>query len=170
MKKVVVVIAIFSLLLINGCSVKKMEELTDAEKFANEYSISAKNPFHYATVDDVLDLIDNGQSGVLFLGNSDSEWSTFCVKVLNKVLNDKKVELVYYFNPETVKNKKSKKFKSITDALSIKEDSNLPIVYVIKNGEIVDQVDYPIHDDTSLDDKNKKQLEEEYLDLISLYV
>ena len=59
MKKVVVVIAIFSLLLINGCSVKKMEELTDAEKFANEYSISEKNPFHYATVDDVLDLIDN---------------------------------------------------------------------------------------------------------------
>ena len=163
MKKVVVVIAIFSLLLINGCSVKKMEELTDAEKFANEYSISEKNPFHYATVDDVLDLIDNGQSGVLFLGNSDSEWSTFCVKVLNKVLNDKKVELVYYFNPETVKNKKSK-------YNVFKEDSNLPIVYVIKDSEIVDQVDYPIHDDTSLDDKNKKQLEEEYLDLISLYV
>ena len=78
--------------------------------------------------------------------------------------------MVYYFNPETVKNKKSKKFKSITDALSIKEDSNLPIVYVIKDGEIVDQVDYPIHDDTSLDDKDKKQLEEEYLDLVSLYV
>ena len=170
MKKVVVVIAIFSLLLINGCSIKRTEELTDAEKFANEYSISQKNPFHYATIDEVLELVEDNKSGILFLGNSDSEWSAFCVKILNKVLNDKKVDFVYYFNPETVKDKNSKEFKTITENLKVEEDSNLPIVYVIKNGKIIDQVDYPIHDDTSLDNKDKKQLEDEYSDLISLYL
>ena len=89
MKKVVVVIIIFSsLLLINGCSIKKMEELTDAEKFANEYSISENNPFHYATIDEVLDLVTDNKSGILFLGDSDSEWSTFGVQILNKVLKN----------------------------------------------------------------------------------
>ena len=171
MKKVVVVIIIFSsLLLINGCSIKKMEELTDAEKFANEYSISENNPFHYATIDEVLDLVTDNKSGILFLGDSYSEWSTFGVQILNKVLKDKKIDLVYYFNPETVKNKNNKKFKTITEHLSVEKNSNLPIVYVIIDGKVVDCVDYPIHDDASTDDKNKKHLEEEYSDLISLYV
>ena len=171
MKKVVVVIIIFSgILLINGCSIKKTEELTDAEKFANEYSISENNPFHYATIDEVLELVENNKSGILFLGDSDSEWSTFGVKILNKVLNDKKIDRVYYFNPGTIKNKNNKKFKTITEHLNIEENSNLPIVYVIIDGKVVDHVDYPIHDDASIDDKNEKHLEEEYSDLISLYV
>ncbi len=171
MKKVVVVIIIFSsILLINGCSIKKTEELTDAEKFANEYSISENNPFHYATIDEVLELVENNKSGILFLGDSDSEWSTFGVKILNKVLNDKKIDMVYYFNPGTIKNKNNKKFKTITEHLNIEENSNLPIVYVIIDGKVVDHVDYPIHDDASIDDKNEKNLEEEYSDLISLYV
>lgn len=171
MKKVVVVIIIFSgILLINGCSIKKTEELTDAEKFANEYSISENNPFHYATIDEVLELVENNKSGILFLGDSDLEWSTFGVKILNKVLNDKKIDMVYYFNPGTIKNKNNKKFKTITEHLNIEENSNLPIVYVIIDGKVVDHVDYPIHDDASIDDKNEKHLEEEYSDLISLYV
>ena len=87
MKKAVVLIVLCSVLfLISGCSLKKTEELSDAEKFANEYSISKNNPFQYADVDDVLALFDN-QSGILFLGNSDCEWSTYGAKVL-KVGNE----------------------------------------------------------------------------------
>ena len=125
---------------------------------------------NYATIDEVLELVENNKSGILFLGDSDSEWSTFGVKILNKVLNDKKIDMVYYFNPGTIKNKNNKKFKTITEHLNIEENSNLPIVYVIIDGKVVDHVDYPIHDDASIDDKNEKHLEEEYSDLISLYV
>lgn len=170
MKKVVVLfvsmILIFS---VNGCSVKKTAELTDAEKFANEYSISVENPFKYATLSEVLNLVQN-DSGILFLGDSDSEWSTFGVQALNKVVTDAKIDEVYYFNPETVRNKDSKQYKNLAELLQLDEESSLPIVYVIVDGKVVDHVDYPIHDDTSIDDRSINQLEDEYSDLISLYM
>ncbi|HIR48383.1 MAG TPA: hypothetical protein IAB35_00205 [Candidatus Faecimonas gallistercoris] len=170
MRKVVVIIFILGFVfLISGCSIKKTEELTDAEKFANEYSISEKNPFQYATINEVLELLES-KSGILFLGDSDSEWSTFGVKILNKVLKEKKIDEVYYFNPEIIKNKDSKKYKKLVDLLELKEDSYLPIVYVIVSGKVVDHVDYPVHDDVSLDDNSVEELEEEYSDLISLYL
>lgn len=170
MKKVVVLfvsmILIFS---VTGCSVKKTAELTDAEKFANEYSISVENPFKYATLSEVLNLVQN-DSGILFLGDSDSEWSTFGVQALNKVVTDAKIDEVYYFNPETVRNKDSKQYKNLAELLQLDEESSLPIVYVIVDGKVVDHVDYPIHDDTSIDDRSINQLEDEYSDLISLYM
>ena len=74
MKKVVfIIVAIGFIFTMSGCSVKKVEELTDAEKFANEYSVSEENPFQYATLDDILDLFNNNKSGILFLGDSYSE-------------------------------------------------------------------------------------------------
>lgn len=170
MKKVVVLIVVCSVLFfLGGCSVKKTEELTDAEKFANEYSISKKNPFQYATMDDVLELFEN-KSGILFLGDSDSEWSTFGARVLNKVLKEEKVSQVYYFNPERIKNKKGEKFQKICELLDLNADSSLPIVYIISDGKVIDSADYLVHEDSSMDEDSAVQLEKEYLDLISEYI
>ena len=170
MKKVVVLIVVCSVLFfLGGCSIKKTEELTDAEKFANEYSISKKNPFQYATMDDVLELFEN-KSGILFLGDSDSEWSTFGARVLNKVLKEEKVSQVYYFNPERIKNKKGEKFQKICELLDLNADSSLPIVYIISDGKVIDSADYLVHEDSSMDEDSAVQLEKEYLDLISEYI
>lgn len=170
MKKVVVLIVVCSMVFfLSGCSVKKTEELTDAEKFANEYSISKKNPFQYATMDDVLELFEN-KSGILFLGNSDSEWSTFGARVLNKVLKEEKISQVYYFNPDRIKNKKKEKFKKICKLLDLDKDSSLPIVYIISDGKVIDSVNYLIHEDSSIDEDSAEQLEKEYLDLVSEYI
>lgn len=170
MKKAVVLIVLCSVLfLISGCSLKKTEELSDAEKFANEYSISKNNPFQYADVDDVLALFDS-QSGILFLGNSDCEWSTYGAKVLNEVLKEEKIEKVYYFNPENAKHKENKKYKKVIKLLNITEDTSLPVVYVIRDGKILDQVDYLVHDDSTINQEATDQLENEYLNLISQYI
>lgn len=170
MRKVVSLIVLCCILcLISGCSVKKTEELTDAEMFANEYSVSEENPFQYATIDDVLELFEN-KSGILFLGDSDSEWSTFGAKVLNRVLKEEKISEVYYFNPETIKNKKSKKYQEFVDKLQLKENDSLPIVYVISDGKVLGSVDFSIHEDISVDEKSAEQLEQEYLDLLSQYI
>ena len=170
MKKVVILIVIFSMLfLISGFSIKKTAELSDAEKFANEYSISKKNPFHYVDTSDVLELFKNG-SAILFLGNSDCEWSTYGAKVLNKVAKAEKIDRVYYFNPEDSKYKNDKDYKKVSKLLELDHDISLPIVYVIKNGKVVDQVDYSIHDDSTINKETTKQLENEYLNLISQYI
>lgn len=170
MKKAVVLVVLLSLLfLVSGCSVKKTEELSDAEKFANEYSISKNNPFHYANTDDVLDLFNN-QSGILFLGNSDCEWSTYGAKVLNEVLKKENVEEVYYFNPEVLSNKQDKKYKKIVKLLNLKKDMSLPVVYVIRDGKVLDQVNYFIHEDSTINQETIEQLENDYLNLISQYI
>ena len=171
MKKVVfIIVAISILFTINGCSVKKVDELTDAEKFANEYSVSEENPFQYATLDDILDLFNNNKSGILFLGDSDSEWSTFGAKVLNKVVKKEKISKVYYLNPENIKHKKSDKYKQVKDLLNLSNKDSLPIVYVISNGSVIGQVDYFVHEDSSIDQNSIEELENDYLSLISEYV
>ena len=170
MKKVVILIVFCCIMFsISGCSVKKTEKLTDAEKFANEYSISEENPFQYVTTDELLELVKS-KSGILFLGDSDSEWSSFGVEVLNKVVKEMKIDKVYYFNPNKLKNKEDNDYEQVIDLLQLEEDSSLPIVYVYEKGKIIDQVDYPVHDDSSINDDFKKQLEDEYLDLLSLYL
>ena len=168
MKKVVILIVVCGLLLC-GCSVKKTEKLTDAERFANEYSVSDNNPFQYATIDEVLELFEN-KSGILFLGDSDSEWSAFAAKVLNQVLKEKEVEEVYYFNPESIKQKNSEKHKLLLEKLELEEDYSLPIVYLITDGKVISSVDSFVHDDFSNSEDNVKELEKEYSNLVSQYV
>lgn len=170
MKKVVCLLVAISLIsMVSGCSIKKTKDLTDAEKFANEYSISEENSFLYATMDDVLELIEH-KSGILFLGNSDCEWSTFGVKVLNQVLKENNVDEVYYFNPEGIKDKESQGYQKLLAALKFDDNSSLPIVYAFIDGKIIGQVDYPIHDDLDVSKKSEQQLEDMYSDLVSQYL
>lgn len=170
MKKVVFLVVICSLLFcISGCSLKKTEELSDAEKFAYEYSVSKDNPFQYADVDDVLNLFEKG-SAILFLGNSDCEWSNYGAKVLNKVVMDEDIDHVYYFNPNINEHKKAKGYLEVTKLLDIQSDDFLPIVYVVKDGQIVDRVNYFVHEDSTINEETTKQLENEYLNLLSQYI
>lgn len=170
MKRVVILVVLCSVMfLFSGCSLKKTAELSDAEKFANEYSISKNNPFQYASVDDVLNLLDH-ESGILFVGNSDCEWSAYGAKVLNKVVKEEKVDKVYYFNPENKNHKRDKKYKEVNKLLDITDDTSLPIVYVIHNGKILDYVDYLVHEDSTINQDTTEQLENKYLNLISQYM
>lgn len=168
MRKVVILIVVCGLLL-SGCSIKRTEELTDAERFANEYSVSDNNPFQYATIDEVLELFEN-KSGILFLGDSDSEWSSYAAKVLNQVLKEKEIEEVYYFNPENIRQKDSKKHELLLEKLGLEEDYSLPIVYLIIDGKVSSSVDLFVHDDFSNSEDNVKELEKEYFNLVSQYV
>lgn len=169
MKKLVV---LFILLIISfcisGCSIKKTAELSDAEKFANEYSVSNKNSFYYATIDEVLELFE-GKSGILFLGDSDCEWSNYGVKALNNVLEKNEIEKVYYFNPKISKSKKSKKYDELCNFLKI-EDSSLPTLYYISEGRVIDYVDYQVNNDSDISEKSMSELENQYFDLISQYL
>ena len=69
MKKIVVFIILLCFF-VTGCSVKKVNELTDAEKFANEFNVSDKNPFVYASIDDVIHIFTS-DTGIIFIANSD---------------------------------------------------------------------------------------------------
>ena len=95
MKKICFLFLI-GMLMLTGCSVKKTNELTDAEKFSREYGVSKDNPFKYLTIDETIDMLEHG-SGIIFLGNSDCEWCTASAKILTKALKEKNVDQAYYY-------------------------------------------------------------------------
>lgn len=155
MKKVVILV-VLSCLLLTGCSVKKVEQLSDSEKFAKEYDISKNNPFIYSNYDEIIEILKKDSAIILF-ANSDDETSRKAVEIINKVAKENKVEKIYYFNPKKLKDKQPKKYKNILNELKkdISEyELKLPTLYAVKDGKIINYSD---------SFSEKEQLSEEYL-------
>ena len=181
MKKIVFLL--ICVILVAGCSVKKVEELSEAEKFAAEFSISENNPFEYATIDQILNIFNNGD-GIIFFGNSDDEWCVESIEIFNDALEYKNVSKVYYYNPITIQNKNTKKYRELIELVkeySKDEEGKIsldtPEIYVIKGGKIVDHSNCNIDELTSKNEESevteldaKELLRDEYLDLINSYV
>lgn len=128
MKKVVAFIMICSILL-TGCSVKKVKELTDQEKFAKEFSVSKDNPFTYIKKKDIEKIFNH--EGVVFIADSDEEESIKAAELLNEVGKKIKVEKIYYYRPKDKKKELAKYLKDQDELIS------LPILISFKEGKIV---------------------------------
>lgn len=182
MRKVVVLFLLLSLVT-SGCmiSVKKEKDLTDAEKFSTEYTISKSNPFIYLSSDELIDILQNG-TGIIFFGNSDSEMSISSCQLLEKVLEEKKIEKVYYFNPVKIKEEQSDDYKRIIsifeEYLEADDDDDLylmlPSICLVSDGKVVsyssDLVIKDDIDDATLIEKQKEKIENIYLELIDKYI
>ncbi|MBE6158092.1 MAG: hypothetical protein E7160_04820 [Firmicutes bacterium] len=181
MKKVVFLLMVFiSVLFISGCEVKKTEEVTDAEKFASEYSVDSDNPFKYTSISKVLDIFENG-TGIIFFADSDCDWCVATAKVFTDALNYKNVEKVYYYNPKSIRDKNTKNYKKLIKIIEEYVEKNeddepylyLPDIYFVKNGKIIghnnDTATMGGTVDEALSKKTKKELKDKYLELISEY-
>ena len=173
MKKVLF-LCLCVIILVSGCSVKKMDEITESEEFAREFSVPSDNPFVYASLNDVFDMLNNG-SGILFFGNSDCEICNIGAQTLTDVLIKNKVDVAYYYNPKKIMETNGSNYKRLLKM--IKEDLNddfdfsLPSVFVVKNGTIVGYNDdlaelVENNEDLVLDNDTKKELKNEYNKLI----
>lgn len=155
MKKVVITLLLVSII-VTGCTAKKVEKLTDSERFANEYGISDKNPFIYAKYDEVIELFQSKKAIILF-ANSDDEKSKKAVEIIYKQAKKDKVEKIYYYNPVVLKEKQPKKYKKLVKEIEKSIENyklKLPTLYAVDDGKIVNYSD--------CFSKNK-QLEDEYL-------
>lgn len=142
--------------LITGCSIKKVQELTDSEKFAKEFAVSKNNPFVYTNVDKVLNILDNG-TGIIFFADSDYEGSLKAVKYILQVVKQDEHKNIYYYNPKKLREESPKKYKKLISYLKnyIKEDKFiLPDIYAVKNGRVISHSNYF---------SNEKHLSEENL-------
>ena len=102
MKKLVVIFLIL-IIFTTGCSVKKVEELTDSEKFAKEYNISKNNPFVYSSYKDIVTILESG-TGLILLANSDDEGSIEAVGLINSEAKKLSIKEINYYNLDTLKN------------------------------------------------------------------
>jgi len=174
MKKVVLFLML--LVFVTACSVKKIEEQTDAEKFAIEYNISLSNPFYYRSIDEVIHLFTEGD-GIIFLGNSDGEWSKLCVKILNEAFLKTNTKEVSYFNLKVAKEKYPKRYqklkKKIEESLQEEETLQTPALFFIKGGRIIsyslDYEDITKKNEEGYQKREQRKLRNKYIRLIEEY-
>lgn len=165
MKRVVVFVAL--IVLLSGCSVKKVEDVTDSEKFAQEYDVSKSNPIVYVNYDKLMKLFEEG-SNILFLADSDYEGSNKAAQLLLQEAKKQKVEKIYYYNPKKIQEKNPKKYKKLINKLKDfleKEENeyilNLPDIYSLKDGKIMNHSNYFSKEEELSEDHFTKKIKEE---------
>ena len=163
MKKIVsIIMLVLIVVMLGGCG-KKESVVTDAMKFKEEYeslngksndsgklyrevSISEDNPFVYATANEIVEKIDNGESFIVYFGFNTCPWCRSVIETLIKVAKDKKFDKVYYVD-----------VLKLRDSYTL--DGNKPVKE--KDGsagydELLDRLDNVLSDYTLTNEKGKE--------------
>ena len=135
MKRVVVLVAF--LILLSGCSVKKVEEVTDSEKFSQEYNVSKNNPMVYVNYDKLMKLFEKARQD----------------RIENlKKLKEKKPKKY----KELINHLKDKKEKEEEEYLL-----SLPDIYSLKDGKILNHSNYFSKEEELSEEHLTKKIKEE---------
>ena len=145
MIKKLVLTLLVAIVFLSGCSIKKVDDLSQFEKFAKEYSVSKDNPFKYVGIDEILEIFESG-TGVVFFGNSDDEFSRETVRLFTEAIEDSEVKNidVYYYDPVVIRDNKDYKYNELLALLEGYLNKNndedylyLPDIYFVKEGKII---------------------------------
>ena len=152
---IVILIGVVVFLLVRDNNEENVETTpTDAEKFAEEYpSMPDDNVFTYATVDEIIDVLDGG-SGIVYLGFPECQWCEAYVPYLNEVAEYVGISEILYYNIREDRSNNSENYRKIVELLdgylTDDEEGNpriyVPAVIFVNNGTIVG-----FDDETSLD-------------------
>lgn len=80
---------------------------TDGKKFKEEYSyleIDNKNPFVYKSASDIVDMINNKGTFLVYFGYADNDKVKELLPTMIKAIQDEKVEIVYYVDILNIRN------------------------------------------------------------------
>ena len=126
--KILIIIVLFiGVISLTGCS---KEEKTDAIKFKEEYeslnnktinkkkvrnvSIDKENPIIYKKAKDIVKMIDNEDTFMVYFGYNENPWCRSMIETLLEVAKDYNMEEVYYVD-----------IKDIRDVKEIDKDGNI---------------------------------------------
>lgn len=134
-RSIFVIIAIVMLMIITGCSYEKEEKISDALKFKQEYEdingdviegtdyvtrtidISEDNPMIYAEANDIISMMDNNETFVVYFGFNTCPWCRSVLPTLLEVAEDLEIEKIYYVD-----------VKEIRDRYKVNEDGEVELV------------------------------------------
>ncbi|MCI5790130.1 MAG: hypothetical protein MR031_05525 [Tenericutes bacterium] len=182
MRKKLLIILILILVCVSGCSIKKEKDLTDAEMFHKEYAVSKDNPFKYVTIDEILDILENG-SGIILFGTSDSEVSAKTVKIFFEAMKETghEKERIYYYDPIKIRDNQTKEYDELVsllyDYLDYRDDEGeylfLPAIYFVCDGNVVLDNNDAAYMKNDVDEKEmaafEKNLKVRYMNLLKIY-
>lgn len=137
-RSIFVIIALIIVLIITGCSYEKKDKTSDALKFKEEYesingesvegtdykvrtlSIPEDNPIVYADANDIITMMDNNETFVVYFGFNSCPWCRSVLPILLDVAEEVNIEKIYYVD-----------VKDIRDKLDVDDDGN---VITVKEG------------------------------------
>ena len=180
MKKKVLFIALGLIVLVGiglgiffGVKAYKEANMTDAEKFAREYTeVSEDNVFVYRDIDEIIQIMEEG-TGVVFLGFPECDWCQAYVKYLDETAKEMGIEEVYYFNIKEDREENTKEYQKIVELLEPrlqKDDEGnervfVPNVSFHAEGKLVGNNCETSLDTKDLDDPKEYWTKEEVKDL-----
>lgn len=201
--------SILALLLVFSISIIGNNKKLDSIKFKVEYeslngkkndngkeyvhvSLDNKNPYIYATYDEVMDIL-NGKTGVIYFGFPECPWCRNMVPVLADAAKEMGIDKVFYFNALDMRDKKSldkdgkiivekkgtDEYYKLVDALGdsigayegLNDDSikrlYFPTVIFVKDGKIIESHIGTLDSQTDpykvLNEKEKNELKDIYM-------
>lgn len=119
--------------------------LTDAEQFAADYpGVDAKNPFVYASSEDVISLFDSG-TGLVYLGFTECPWCQAIAPLMEEAAANEKLEQLQYLNIREARESNDETYQQLVGKLSPyldKDEDGSPRIYVpdvtaLKDGMVV---------------------------------
>ena len=123
---------------------QKKEEVV-IDKFSSEYNlVSENNIFRYSTIDEILDIFEEG-TGIVFFCTPGSNWCNYYAKYLNEELMDNNIDTIYYYNirnDRALNTIKYQKILTILDQYIYKDDTYnskiyMPDLTIVKDGQII---------------------------------
>ena len=116
---VVLVLCIFSFFAISKVAIIHNND-TDSIKFKEEYEslngkkyknkkirdvkIEKDNPFVYKTAEEIVDLIENGESFIVYFGFSKCPWCRSIIETFIKTAKENNIDKIYYVDIEEIRN------------------------------------------------------------------
>lgn len=168
-------VVIFLLVRDNSNDNNNNNEITDAEKFAEEYTlVPDDNVFVYSSVDEIIDILENG-TGVVYLGFPECEWCSQYVVYLNEVAKERNISEIHYYNIREDRSNNTENYQTIVslleEYLTLDEEGNpriyVPAVIFMNNGEIVGFDDETSYDTGGFSTPSEYWSDEEVNDLKS---
>ena len=171
---IVALLAIIIFLLIKDNNTdNQTNEITDAQKFATEYTlVPDDNVFVYASIDEIIDTLEN-ETGIVYLGFPECKWCGQYVVYLNEVAKENNISKIYYYNIQEDRSNNTKNYQKIVslleEYLTDDEEGNpriyVPAVIFMNNGEIVGFDDETSYDTGGFSNPIDYWSDDEVLDL-----
>ena len=180
-KILIMLLACISIISFTGCDKKKNNnevKKSDSLRFKEEYEslngqtskddkkyreldIPSNNPFVYASAKEIIKMMDNKESFVVYFGFESCPWCRSVISTLIEVAKDNSVDKIYYVN-----------VKNIRDVLEVKngkvvtKNKGLDAYYdlldrfdsVLKKYELTVKVEKDKDDDDDDDDKTEEKI------------
>lgn len=122
-RSIFVILAVITLLIITGCTYEEKEKVSDAVKFKEEYEslngekvdgsddvyreieIPEDNPFVYADANDIITMMDNNETFVIYFGFAKCPWCRSVLPTLIDVSEELDLEKIYYVDVSEIRDK-----------------------------------------------------------------